>query len=103
MWVLEEELLGAPAVSFPDSIPNGFCSQKLWGLKFLALESWLGSWCGAGTPHFQDIIPEFLSTTQECGTSLFHACSHPTSLGGCGFFNSVVVRLPFNSISNSAV
>ena len=27
-----------------------------------------------------------------------HVSSPPTSLDGCGFFNSVVVRLPFNSI-----
>ena len=25
-----------------DSIPTDFCSQKLWGLTFLALESWAG-------------------------------------------------------------
>ena len=26
-------------------------------------------------------------------------CAPPTSLDGCGFFNSVIVRLPFNLIS----
>ena len=26
----------------PDSIPAGFCSQKLWGFIFLALETWAG-------------------------------------------------------------
>ena len=30
-----------------------------------------------------------------------HLCP-PTSLDGCGFFNSVVVRLPFHSISDSS-
>ena len=29
-----------PEVSSTDSIPTGFCSQKLWGLTFLALEPW---------------------------------------------------------------
>ena len=42
VWVLYGELLGAPDVSSTDSIPTGFCSQKLWGLIFLELESWPG-------------------------------------------------------------
>ena len=29
-------------VSSTNSIPAGVCSQKLWGLIFLALESWVG-------------------------------------------------------------
>ena len=41
--VPQEELLRAPAASSTDSIPTGFCSQKLWGLIFLALESWAGA------------------------------------------------------------
>ena len=28
-----------------------------------------------------------------CGISLFHICSPPTTLDGCGFFNSILVRL----------
>ena len=59
-----------------------------------------GSWCGAGTPCSQDIPPEFLSTTRGCGTSLFHVSTLPTSMDGYGFFNSVVVRLSFNTISD---
>ena len=35
-----------------------------------------------------------------CGASPFHICAPSTSLDGCGFFNSVVVTLPFNSISD---
>ena len=62
MWVLEEELLGAPAVSFPDSIPNGFCSQKLWGLIILAWNPGMGGMVWDGTPCSQDIPPKFLST-----------------------------------------
>ena len=34
------ELLGTLEFSYTDSIPAGFCSQKLWGLIFLALEPW---------------------------------------------------------------
>ena len=35
-----------------------------------------------------------------CGTSPFGILAPPTYLDGCGFFNSVLVRLPFNSISD---
>ena len=58
--------------------------------------------CGAGTPCSRDITPEFLSTTCGCGTSMFHVSAPSTSLDGCGFFNLVVVRLPFNSISDGS-
>ena len=61
-----------------------------------------GSWCGAGTPCSQDIPPKSLSTTHICGTSLFCISACLISLDGCGFFNSVVVRLPFNSISDGS-
>ena len=57
-----------------------------------------GAWCGAGTPCSLDSPSEFSRTTREWGTSLFCICAPPASLDGCGFFNSVVVRLPFNSI-----
>lgn len=57
-----------------------------------------GARCGVGAPHSQDIPPEFLSTTHGCRTRPFHVCTPSTSLDGCGFFNSVVVRLPFNLI-----
>ena len=59
-------------------------------------------WCWAGTPCSQDIPPEFFSSTYEYGTSLFCICAPSTSLDGCGFFNSIVVRLPFNSISEGS-
>ena len=88
---------------FHHSICTGLCSQNLGGLIFLALEPWVeGAWCGAGIPYFPDIPPKFLSTTCGCGTSLFHVSTPPTSLGGCGFFNSIVVRLPFNLTSDGS-
>ena len=97
-----------------------FKRNRLWLQKFLPLSQSLlllkaevmgtclpGSgtlgweaWCGAGTPHSQDIPPNFLSTTLVCGTSPFHILASPTSLDECGFFNSLVVRLPFNLISD---
>ena len=46
--------------------------------------------------------PEFLTTTCGWGASPFRICAPPTGLDGYGFFNSVVVRLPFNSISDSS-
>ena len=60
-----------------------------------------GAWCRTATPHSWDIPPGFLSTTCVCGTSSFHVCASP-SLDGCGFFNSIVVRLPFKSISDGS-
>ena len=83
--------------------PLLFCSQNLWGLIFLALELWAGEpgyW--AGTPCSFDILPEFTSTTHGCGSSLFHICAPPTSLDGCGSFNSVVVRLPLKLSSDGS-
>ena len=58
-----------------------------------------GAWCRSGTLRSQDIPPECLSTTCGCRSSPFSICTPSTSLDGCGFFNSVVVRLPFNLIS----
>ena len=78
-----------------------FCWFLQLELIFLAVEPWAGGpWCGAGTPCSWDMLPKFLSTIHGCGTSLFHVSVPPTSLDGCGFFNSIVVRLPFNSISD---
>ena len=59
-------------------------------------------WCGPEIPHSWDIPPEFLSTTHGCDISLFCISTPPSSLDGCGFFNSVVVRLPFNLFSDSS-
>ena len=82
--------------------------SKIWAKKctlytakygiFLALAPWAGGLGVGPGPYSQDIPPEFLATTHGCGASPFHICAPPTSLHGCGFFNSVVVRLPFNSI-----
>ena len=40
-------MLGTPEASSTDSVATSFCSQKLWGLIFLALELWAG-WPGVG-------------------------------------------------------
>ena len=58
-----------------------------------------GSQCGAGTPCSWDIPPKFLSTPHGYGTSPFCVSTPPASLDGCGFFNSIVVRHPFNLIA----
>ena len=57
-----------------------------------------GACCGSGTPQSQDIFPNFYSC--GCGAVPFCIHSPPTSLDGCGFFNSVVVRFPFILISD---
>ena len=61
-----------------------------------------GTWCGAGTPGSQDIPPEFLSTTNRCELSPLHVSTPLTSLDECGFFNSVVVRVLFNLVSDGS-
>ena len=77
-----------------------------WFLQPKVIETYLpgtgtlgwGAWCGAGTPWSWGTLLEFLSTRHVCGTSLFP----PTSLDGCRFFNSIVVRLSFNLTSNGS-
>ena len=61
-----------------------------------------GVWCEAGTPCSQDIPPSFLSTIRGCRNNPFHVSAPPTSLDGCDFFNSIVIRLPFNLISDAS-
>ena len=86
-------------VSSTDSIPSGFCNQKFWGLIFLAQESWAGGpGVGVGLLTPKICLPNF--SPRGCGASPFLNHAPPTSLDGCGFFNSVVVRPPFNSTSD---
>ena len=73
--------------------------SHLPGTKTLGWEAW----CGARTPCSWDIPPEFLSTTHGCGTSPFYSQPLLPCLDGCGFLNSVVIRLPFNSIFDGSV
>ena len=91
VWVPLEELLRASATFFTNSVPTGFCSQKLWGLVFLALES-----CAGGPGVALGILAPLISCLNSypyvCGASLFHIHT-PSSLDGCGFFSSSVVRL----------
>ena len=61
-----------------------------------------GARCGAGVPCSQNVPPQFLPTTRVCGTSPFCFSVPPTIVNGCGFFNSIVVSLPFNSILDSS-
>ena len=93
------ELLGAPATSSTDSIPTGFCSQKLWGLTFLTLESWARG-LGVGLGLLASEIAPKNFYLRGCGATLFHIHDPSTSLDGCGSFSFVGVRLPFNSISD---
>ena len=73
------------------------------GVIFLALEPWSGGPdVELGFLALEISTPKFLSTTHGYGTSPFCISTLPTSLDGCGFFNSVVVRLPFNSISDGS-
>ena len=84
--------------------------QLYWFLQLEVVRTYLPgtrtlSWSsryGAWTPGSQDIPPEFVSTTSVSGTSLFSVCTPPASLNRCNFFNSIVVRLLFNSISDAS-
>ena len=70
---------------------------------------------GAGIARFQGIPPDFLSTIHECGvvhsaaataspchtaslglSAQLHDSASPTHLDECGFFKSLVVRLPYS-------
>ena len=102
MWVLYWKLFGTLEVSSTDLIPAGFCSQKLWGLSSWHWNPGLGILVCVWEPSLCDIPPEFLCTTHGYETSQAHVAASPTSLDGCDFFNSVVVRLPFNLISNGS-
>ena len=82
-----------------------FYSQKLWGLIFLLLEPWAqGPGVGLGplTPVIS--LLNFYPPHMGVGQSIprIPVCGPPTSLDGCGFFNSTLVRLPFHSISDGS-
>ena len=73
--------------------PCLFLHQKLWGLTFLALEPLLGGlvW-GWDSLLLRYLFRIFIHPA-------FLVFSPPPRLDGCGFFNAVVVRLPFSLIS----
>ena len=47
-------------------------------------------------------LPNFYPPHIGVGPATSASVTLLTSLGGCGFFNSAVVRLPFTSISDSS-
>ena len=61
-----------------------------------------GPGVGLGLLCSRDIHPKFFFTIHVCGTIPFPVSTPPTSLDGCSFFNSVVVGLPFNLISDGS-
>ena len=70
MQLLQEELLGTPEVSSTDSIPTGFWQPEVMGIYLPGTGALgRGAWYEAGTPSSQDISPEFVSPTCQCGTS----------------------------------
>ena len=98
MWVLQEELLRAPAASSTNLILAGFLSQKLWGLTFLALNPWLGI-LGWGWDSSLLKYPSQIFILKGLGP----VCSESTPLLPVWMdvvVNSIVVRLPFNLISD---
>ena len=89
---------------FHQLITTVFCIQKIWGLLFWAMELWnpgLGDWCGAGTPHSWYIPLKFIHHMWVWDQPVPRL--HPSyQSNGCGFFNSEVVGLPFNLISDGS-
>ena len=61
-----------------------------------------GTWCGAGLPAPETSLPNFYSPNVCERPTHSPTVALSTSLDGCSFFNFVVVRLPFNSISDSS-
>ena len=66
----------APEVSSTNSIPDGFCSLKLWGLIFLALELWAGGpGVGLGLLAPKISLPNFYPPDVDVGPA--HSVSVP--------------------------
>ena len=65
-------------------------------------EPWaLGADVGLGLVAPELSLPYFYPLLMGVAPAAF-ASVPPTCLDGCGFFNSTVVRLPFNSISDGS-
>ena len=94
--------LGLQKFFLPIQSPLVFVARTVGSRTYLPGTGTLGwrAWCRDGTPQSWDIPPKLLSITCGWGTSQFHACTPLISLGGCGFFNTGVVRLLFNLISD---
>ena len=91
-WFLQPEIVGT-------YVPGtGILGWGAWWRGYLVWEAWYG----VSIPHSWVIPLEFLSTICGSGTSPFCISAPPTSLDGCGFFNSVVVWLPFYLISDGS-
>ena len=76
-------------------------SQKLWGLIFLALETWArGPGVGLGLLAPEISLPDFIHQRWVWDQPVPRLCisASPTSLDGYGLFNFIVVGLLFNSI-----
>ena len=96
VWVPQEELLRAPAASSTDSIPAG---SEVVG-TYLPGTRILETWWDLG-----DLVWVWDSSFLRYSSGIFihmggcqhvRVCTPPASLDGCGFLNSVLVRLPFN-------
>ena len=85
-WFLQPEVMGT-------YLPDGFQGS---------LEPWADG-PGVGLGLFAHEI-SLLNLSTTCGweTSLYCVCTPPTTLDGCDFFNSIVVRFPFTSISDGS-
>ena len=90
--------LGLQQPPLPTQYPLVFAARSCGDLSSWHWNPGLGAWCGSVTPHLEISLPNFYP--RGCEASPFRVRTPPTSLHGCSFFNSVVVRLPVNSISD---
>ena len=103
-WVCVGSLRGTAWGSrsfFPQLNPHYFLQPEVVGTYLPGTGPWAGGPCvglGLLTPEISLRI--FIHNTW-CVASPLCICAPPTSLDGCGFFHSIVVRLPFNLISDS--
>ena len=80
-----------------------FAARSYGHLIFLTLEPWAGrSGVRLGLLAPKISLPTFYSLHVDVGPAHSTSPPTPTSVNGCGFFQSVVVRLPFDSNSDGS-
>ena len=63
----------------------------------MVLKPWAGG-PGMRLAHLAPQVPLLSFYLPHVDVGPAHSMSPPTSLDGCGFFNSIVFRIPFNSV-----
>ena len=102
VWVLLRETAWGFSSFFHQLNPHWFLQPEVLGTYLPGPEPWPGVLVSG----WDYLFPRYPSQTFICHTwvryhpPVFSVCAPPTSLDGCGL--TLVVRLPFNSISDSS-